>query len=310
MFRVATYVFMDLETTGLPSEEIGKTRITEISFVAVKRDHVLETAPGKVPRMQHKITLCLNPMRVIQPSVTEVTGLCNDLLEFEPTFKIDVFNTLNTFLNILTKPVCLIAQNGLGFDFPILKNHIERLGEKFADDVLCADCYHGFYDILEELKLSFKDPSLQDVSEENSGNKSSACEAVLQKNNIILSDSKNECAIAYDHNLFVENTLAMKSINEVTPRKSNLPALNKMSKARRRFPWSKGNKPKEKYKLKDVYERLLNRNAPEAHRAENDSVMALECAVVLSKQFVKWVDENCIPFVDIQPMTPGVPLGM
>ncbi|XP_022116321.1 three-prime repair exonuclease 1-like [Pieris rapae] len=296
MSRVATYVFLDLETTGLPSQEIGKTRITEISLIAVKRNDFLDTKQGNVPRVQHKVTLCLNPLRMIQPEATEITGLSNELLEHEPAFEQNVFNILNTFLNMLSKPVCLIAQNGLGFDFPILKRHIDILGKMLAEDLLCADCYHGFYDILQkENNRNLKMPvmgtsSISDVTEVDSLSTYTLGESILHS----------------------ENTLWMKAINESTPVKQNLTkeiSRSNILKAKRRFPWSKGNQPREKYKLKNIHERLLNRQDVEAHRAENDCIMALECAVVLGKHFCEWVDKNCVPFSIIKPMTPGVPLG-
>lgn len=298
MSAVATYVFVDLETTGLPQEESNKTKITEISLVAVKRDHVLDTRPGAAPRVQHKLTLCLNPRKMIHPDSTKVTGLCNDLLEHEPDFNTNVFNMINTFLNVLSKPVCLIAQNGNGFDFPILKNHVEKLNASFSDDLLCADCYHGFYDILSKTSISTCDYKVE--TEEN-GHTNETSKSDVDGNELYA----------------LENTLHMRSKNEITPIqvKRNVDVTpmkcdSRISKARRRLPWSKGEKPKVSYKLKNIYERLLNRPALEAHRAENDCILALECSVALGHEFVKWVDENHYPFAKVKPMTIGVPLGL
>ncbi|CAH0402978.1 unnamed protein product [Chilo suppressalis] len=294
MSRILTYVFVDLETTGLPAEEHNKTKITEISMVAVKREHFLDTRPGASPRVQNKVTLCLNPGRFIHPDCTDVTGLCNDLLEHESQFDLKVFHILNNFLDILQKPVCLIAQNGICFDFPIIRRQLEKLGVSFSVDLLCADCYHAFYDILEFRKNSVSN-SVTNVS------------STLDQTDTTITVKKESPQSILNQ----DNTLDMKSKNETTPRKTH---INKIphscrGKAKRRFPWS-GRKPDESYKLKYIYERVLNRPAIEAHRAENDCILALECAVALGKDFVEWVDCNYIQFADIRPMTIGVRLGL
>ncbi|XP_050356213.1 three prime repair exonuclease 2-like [Nymphalis io] len=290
MSPIATYVFLDIETTGLPKEENNKTKITELSLVAVKRQHILETRAGATPRVQHKLTLCFNPGRMVAPSCSEVTGLCNDLLEHESTFNRDTFTMINTFLKTLTKPVCLIAQNGHNFDFPILKNHLVKLGVSLSDDLLCADCYHSFYDILEKKYVNT---------------------TVTKSNQNDSSSSLVECIDETD--LSKVDTSSLQSKNEKTPERptttKKIYKPSPISKVRRRFVWTDGEKPKEKYKLKDVYERVLNRKAEDAHRAENDCLFALAGFVALSRDMVPWLDENHCLFSEVKPMTIGVPLG-
>lgn len=319
MAPIATYVFFDLETTGLPPEENNKTKITELSMVAVKRDHVLETRPGAVPRVQHKLTLLLNPGRLISPPGSKITGLDNFLLEHEPKFNREVYDLINNFLNILEKPVCLIAQNGLHFDYPILKNHLEKLNVSLSEDLLCADCYHGFYDILEARKtvnipVEEVTSSKPDISKDITQAGTSKQEANVTSNED--STIKSTTLTNDDLELYcLANTLTMKATNETTPKqqKSNInhpkDDRNRVSKARRRLPFSIGNKPTEKYKLKDVYERVLQRPAIDAHRAENDCILALEVSVALGKEFVQWVDENYVPFSEVRAMRFGVRIG-
>lgn len=74
MSEIKTFVFFDLETTGLPDYECRKTKITEISLVACARSHLLETKRGNLPRVLHKLTLCVNPRRLIQCQSTAITG--------------------------------------------------------------------------------------------------------------------------------------------------------------------------------------------------------------------------------------------
>lgn len=315
MAPIATYVFVDLETTGLPREDNNKTRITEFSMIAVKRAHVLDTRPGAVPRVQHKLTLLLNPGRQISTAGTEITGLDNFLLEYEPTFNIEVFNLMNNFLNILEKPVCLIAQNGLNFDYPILKNHLEKLNVSFSEDLLCADCYHGFYDILEGRKMAC---TIQEAKKkEDSSKEEDITPAFTSKEGNATSDEDNTTLTANEKLEFLSsaNMLSMKAINETTPKQQKSNVINhnvdkkRAMKTRRRLPFSLNNKPTEKYKLKHVYERVLQRSAIEAHRAENDCILALEVSVALGRDFVEWVDNNCGAFSEVNAMRFGVRLG-
>lgn len=275
MAPIATYVFFDLETTGLPSEEFNRTKITELSMVAVKREHVLATAAGGVPRVQHKLTRCFQPARRISDASAAVTGLDNFLLEHESTFDLTSFEIINGFLNTLTKPVCLVSHNGRNFDFPILRRQLEMLNRNLSEDTMCADTLYGFYDILEAKKLNIQATELT--------------------TNIDLVDQAD---------LSADNTLSMKSVNETTPKqvKVNLKRPH-ADNVKRRLPWSKG---RESYTLAQVYERVLRRPASGAHRAETDCLLSLEIAVVLSKEFVSWVDNNHCPLADIPPMTVGI----
>lgn len=331
MRPVATYVFVDLECSSLPSEDNNRTKITELSLVAVKRDHVLGTRPGATPRVQHKLTLCINPRKFIQPSATEVTGLCNELLEHEPAFDMQVFNTINTFLNLLTKPVCLISQNGHNFDFPILKNHFVKLQAKLSKDILCADSLHAFYDIEHSNKPPARNTKQKSIINERNSleNKPNILSFTNSELPQISCEAKEDLHTAplletvfNDEPDFCGNLKDMQAVNEVTPKQARKRTADKQaaiekaeskhgskSKVRRKLFWGDNKKPTESYKLKDVYMRVLNRQAANTHRAENDSILMSEVAVALGKDFIDWVDNNNCLFSDIKPMTIGVPLG-
>ncbi len=126
----STLVFFDLETTGIPTFQ-SKTRITELCMCSVERSQFLETRPGRLPRVTNRLNLCIYPFRAIDPSATEKTLLDNWNLEHQSPFNDDIFNIISSFLNRLRGPICLIAHNGLKFDFPILKSEIERLEKVF-----------------------------------------------------------------------------------------------------------------------------------------------------------------------------------
>ncbi|XP_028041297.1 three prime repair exonuclease 2-like isoform X1 [Bombyx mandarina] len=277
MVRIETFVFVDLETTDIPRNDGNTTRITEISLVAVKRNHIVNTPFGETPRVQQKLTLCLYPRKFISTGATEVTKLSNELLEHEPPFNLEVFKIIDTFLSIFTEPACLIAYNGHSFDFPILKNQLEKLKVMFSRDVFCADCLYCFYDI-DSIKSN-------------------------------LNMQETDCTDEID---FYKPSTSMKDINESTPKRQKI-VLNQIQlkkKAVRKLFYENGEKPKNTYRLQDVYRRKLGRlPRGEAHRAENDCIMALEIATVYGKLFVDWIDKNSTLFSEVKPMTIGVKLG-
>lgn len=81
---IQTFVFLDLETTGLPHLEHKRTRITEIALVSAQRDEILEKsksidrrhvrAADLLPRVVNKINICVYPQKMILPQTSEITG--------------------------------------------------------------------------------------------------------------------------------------------------------------------------------------------------------------------------------------------
>jgi three prime repair exonuclease-1 len=71
MSPIKTFVFLDLETTGLPHLEHNLTKITELCAVSVQADHI---ELGVFPRVHNKLNLCFNPHKMISPDSTEITG--------------------------------------------------------------------------------------------------------------------------------------------------------------------------------------------------------------------------------------------
>lgn len=72
MAQIQTFVFFDTESTGLLGCDTPK--FTELAFVACKRNHLLEAALKKVPRVIFKLLVPINPSKVIQPDATRITG--------------------------------------------------------------------------------------------------------------------------------------------------------------------------------------------------------------------------------------------
>lgn len=55
------------------------------------------------------------------------TGLSNEMLENESPFDENTAKCLNNFLNRMERPICLVAHNGYGFDFPILRYVYDKI---------------------------------------------------------------------------------------------------------------------------------------------------------------------------------------
>lgn len=214
---IQTFVFLDLEATGLPRNEENQTKITELAMVAVNRKVLLKTPPGNIPRVLRKLVLCFTPNRIISSRVTGLTGLSNELLASENAFDKSTVVMLNIFLSSLQAPVCLVAHNGLKFDFPVLRTHIIEASSHLVKDIVCVDSYVMF-----------------------------------------------------------------------------------------RALFGDGRRPNS-FGLKAIYEYLLGKAAIDAHRAENDCILLLECFAARSVALVTfWCDQNMALFNAVPPMQRGV----
>ncbi|CAH0718012.1 unnamed protein product, partial [Brenthis ino] len=142
---IQTFIFFDLETTGLPGQEKNQTKITELTFLAVLRRDIERVNNCTLPPIS-KLSFLFNPRRNIQWEVVKITGLSNDFLCNQPIFK-DKIKCINEFLE-LPKPVCLVAHNGDRFDFKILNTEYADVEASLPDDLLCIDSMKAFREIL------------------------------------------------------------------------------------------------------------------------------------------------------------------
>ena len=158
---IKTLVYFDLEATGLKS--CGRPRISEISFVAVNTQDVQdlhsrivnrivdnkygEKIESILPRVINKLTLCVYPVATVPPIVSDITGLDNYNLDGQARFDKNTALLLNSFLDRLPSPVCLVAHNGDLYDFPLLKAEMEHSGTELGYHLLCADSYVGIKEL-------------------------------------------------------------------------------------------------------------------------------------------------------------------
>nr|CAH8840839.1 unnamed protein product [Trichobilharzia regenti] len=160
---LSTLVLFDVETTGLPSANF-KPEITELCMLASSRFN-LETATEE-PRVENKLTLCFNPTRTISSIASKISGLNADNLFHQKDFDSSAVDLIQLFLNRLDSPVCLIAHNGLRFDFPLLKAQIMSVKGKNYNlndctnaPIICTDTLHLFREFASQLSGTNSDDS-------------------------------------------------------------------------------------------------------------------------------------------------------
>ncbi|XP_069842485.1 three prime repair exonuclease 2-like [Dendropsophus ebraccatus] len=143
MNAVRTFVFLDLEATGLPMDA---PKITEICLIAVHVSSLYETGKGQLPRIMDKLCLCVDPEKPLTEKASNMTGLSNENLtnNEKQEFNANLIQAIGGFLKRQAKPICLVAHNGFSYHFALLKTEIYQLNVDFPDETLCLDSLHTF----------------------------------------------------------------------------------------------------------------------------------------------------------------------
>lgn len=303
MVKIATYVFFDIETTGLPHQEKNKTKITELSFVAALRDDLEEAPIGAQPYVS-KLSLLFNPQKKIHPEVTILTGLSNDSLKNAPIFK-DNIETILSFLKELPKPACLVAHNGNRFDYKILLTEFLDVNAFLPQDLLCVDSLQGFQQILKNKKL----PVVSNAKKDDS---------FIRETSIMEDDSlAKDSSLVRDNSLISEDSLLSeddwpnldmssedwREIDSLCSSFSDIPFEASSSSRKDECKENNMERDTEKisYTLSSLYRRLLKKEVYNAHRAEDDCLMLMQC-VVATKEFMTWADRSYKSIHDIKPL--------
>lgn len=163
---LATYVFMDLQSSGLPGDDHGDVQITELCLLAVKRAHLIST-DNLAPRVQYKLRMCFNPQKKVDQTSAATSRLNLSLLKNEANFNNDVYNTINSFIRCLEKPVCLIGHNAFEFHFPLLQYHLNKMHVTLSDDIMCTDSAYAFSDLEPVLENSINNSLLSKKTGKN-----------------------------------------------------------------------------------------------------------------------------------------------
>ncbi|KER24015.1 hypothetical protein X801_01541 [Opisthorchis viverrini] len=141
---LSTLVFVDLETTGLPSSTF-KPEITELCMLATSRFSVEQSEVTHI-RVQNKLNLCFYPNRTMNAVAARVSGLNKTNLFHQKDFDSTAVKMIQLFVKRLDPPVCFLAHNGNHFDFPLLRAQLCGVkGEEFRlldcedSPIICAD---------------------------------------------------------------------------------------------------------------------------------------------------------------------------
>ncbi|KAJ2941937.1 hypothetical protein O0L34_g10755 [Tuta absoluta] len=309
MPSVASFVFFDIETTGLPLQEKNQTKIIEYSFVAVSRKDVEATPYGQIPPIMNKISSVLNPEKPIGRVVTQMTGLSRKKLSKAPTFK-DKLQSITSFLTELPAPVCLVAHNGNTFDFRILLAECNDISASLPANLYCLDSLPGFRSILTGTGIDYSSLGGQlnakptsniveqpSVMEENDELEELMLDSIIVEDQDMIVSAEEEVVgeVIDDENQEpVQVTMNSKESSLEIPEENY---------SKKKCLDDKENTQRECFKLVSVYKRLLNKDGTNAHRAENDCLILLECVVAIKDRFLPWADKNSQLLSKIRPLS-------
>jgi len=138
--KVDTFVFLDLETTGLIDP-----KITEICLLAVHQQSIVSCTSNCLPRIQDKLVIIVNPYADIDKTAAALSGLSNSAIQTsaKSRFCSKTALLLAQFLQRQPGTVCLVAHNGDAFDFPILRSHLTNSRFPIFTQVYCSDSLHA-----------------------------------------------------------------------------------------------------------------------------------------------------------------------
>ncbi|XP_061469963.1 three prime repair exonuclease 2 [Rhineura floridana] len=155
-----TFVFLDIETTGLPHD---RPRMAELCLFAVHRHSLQPSLLGwsnapRLPRIIDKLTLCIDPKKPFTLEAGEITGLSNqNLMEnCKPDFNSALVEALRGFLQRQAGPICLVAHNGLGFDFPLLRAELWQVETDLPPSTGCLDTLPALKELERSASMSYR----------------------------------------------------------------------------------------------------------------------------------------------------------
>ncbi|KOC67478.1 Three prime repair exonuclease 2 [Habropoda laboriosa] len=321
---IRTFIFFDLETTGL----IGKNvmpKVTEMSLIAVSRSAICDTT-DVLPRVLHKLVLPINPNIRISEGIETLTGLSNKNLEEVQYFNCEVYNLIINFINRQIAPTCFVAYNGNKFDYPIFLSELKIINKNFCEDILSIDMLHLIKEFFSTKQKSTKEVNAAQITTSNSFN---AEVSILLNDGCdeILSEALDSVMIAHFENYKKSNTSIfekekitsfdnmnstppsnwykkIQQINEKTPENQ----IIKLQHSDKNFQNKKGitvrrkldytNSKPTNFKLSSVCKHIFGTDPENLHNAEGDCLSMIRCAIQLGNSFVEWADCKAVPLIN------------
>ncbi|KZC12749.1 PREDICTED: uncharacterized protein LOC107190834 [Dufourea novaeangliae] len=322
---IHTFIFFDLETTGLIKNKT-MPKITELSLVAVSRSAICDTKDA-LPRVLHKLVLSIFPNEHISRKVENLTGLSNEKLKEVQSFTCETYNLVINFINQLTPPTCFVAYNGNKFDYPIFLWELQNINKVVSEDILSIDMLNLIKDFFSIKGNPLKQENVTQVNASNRLNTEDintllddGCDKILSDalDNVIRNsfNSNNENKIFGNEDRkskFYSNSVPnipqtscykkIQEINEKTPenqiikfQNSNAKFKNRKNITKRRLNFT-SNQPSN-FKLSSVYKHIIGTDIDNAHSAEGDCLSMIRCAIELGNFFNEWADSYAVPLMN------------
>ncbi|XP_065357395.1 uncharacterized protein LOC135951639 [Calliphora vicina] len=343
--EIKTFVVLDLETNGLPSQQFNTCAITELSLYTFSAkcltDKDIDTKlalkdvteegvegfdqqPPELPRVLNKLTLMINPRRMINPIAEKVTGLSNEMLENESSFDKDTAECLNLFLERLEKPICMVAHNGWTFDYPVIRYVYDKLNMSLPSSVFCVDSLKAFreidekYDKIKETKkvMNILEAEAKELNDEQAVTyeKEEVLNTItsdpLEQNSQINWQRDNETTPHRKKNTEKrtystltnddDNNTANSAADGESPAKKRSVSL-----CVRRSLFADNFKPKTKYppkgvyQLGNIYKRCFQKDPVNLHRAESDVEILSKLILHYGLDFLAYAEERKQLFTNV-----------
>ncbi|KAH8352334.1 hypothetical protein KR084_003499 [Drosophila pseudotakahashii] len=333
--KISTFAVLDLETTNLPAYNNNRVGITELCIYAFeaallkkKVDQDGDQDPKQevpaAPRVLHKLNLLFRPSMMVHPEAESATGLSNYLLERESKLDEDAAQLIISFLKHLPSPVCLVAHNGWGFDFPILRQAFEKLNMELPQSMTCVDSLRAFLEIddnhkkeasllevpkslveteaipklepVREPEIDFKEPEPAKEIDWRARNETTPKRPILTPEESSVKRKKLRGENEDDEE---DQGPPKRKTHEFRSRRQLFSGL--MCAENKRYP------PRGVYQLGSLYTSKFQRPAANAHQAEADVAMLTKLIQHYGMDFLAFAEEQAIPFHQVAPLGSPIP---
>ncbi|XP_075930257.1 three prime repair exonuclease 2-like [Petromyzon marinus] len=214
----------------------------------------------------------MEPNKVVDAEAGRLTGLTNDILaqNRRRPFDARAARLVLDFLARQAPPVCLVAHNGIQFDFPLLKDELSSVGETLPPGTLCADTLPAMRQIMAH-NSPWPTPELaQPPPGEHS-----------RKRKLLARGRGRGRGRGYANDYGYEDPNSHRKV-----------AFGK----------------KNKFRLGDIYVQFFGHEPPVGlHNAETDTMALLSIAQHCAPQLLAWMDLNARPIADVQPLYQPAP---